>query len=540
MMRREWEVITAAERDLDDRLAVGLIGGTGVGKSTLINALAGAEISRSGDRRPTTHRVIVYRHRSTKLPESIPRGDLSEPEVLHETRALERVILLDFPDFDSVEAAHHEILGRHFPHLDVLIVLVDDVKYADLRLYALLRKLPQAPENLHGVLNKIDRLEARYPARSKQVAGEILDDFAAKLEAHAGLKLARGELLALSARNALLHRSKGEACDSGDFDRLVAGLEEYRAEKRRRAAKELNLEVRKLALFSKLRTVGLERKKAERVDHAALEIDRRRTEFERLLSEISPAILSRRERNRLVSSKLGRTASKLGFPVDLLVTAAGHLPWRRAVGEESVELGALRVRQHYKPYLDSLKNLRRELSMDLAEVAPVAGLDSFEDSLPDVGMELERCVSDRLDRLPARSRLRNHSLAAGVTLFWIWTVVHPGVDATLRRLAGETGSTWGSVIRELFLAVLSSLSPLSMVSFIVSLGVAYAITTVLVWARRVQAIEAGVTEAEELVRDRVRSVGFRTLDVAFSVLSRWRGERAELASLVGEEKPVTP
>ena len=37
--------------DLDRaRLVVGIFGGTGVGKSTLINALAGATISRSGAR----------------------------------------------------------------------------------------------------------------------------------------------------------------------------------------------------------------------------------------------------------------------------------------------------------------------------------------------------------------------------------------------------------------------------------------------------------------------------------------------------------
>ena len=33
-------------------LTMGLIGGTGVGKSTLMNALAGKEIAAAGDRRP--------------------------------------------------------------------------------------------------------------------------------------------------------------------------------------------------------------------------------------------------------------------------------------------------------------------------------------------------------------------------------------------------------------------------------------------------------------------------------------------------------
>jgi len=87
------------------------------------------------------------------------------------------------------------------PSLDVLIVVVDDVKYADLRLFQLLRSLPQSHENLHGVLNKVDRLEARYPGRWKSVAGEILDRFCGKARSPRRLPCVEGALcLAISAR----------------------------------------------------------------------------------------------------------------------------------------------------------------------------------------------------------------------------------------------------------------------------------------------------------------------------------------------------
>ena len=46
-----------------EALYVGLIGGSGVGKSTLINAIAGEQISRPSDRRPFTDKIVTYRHK---------------------------------------------------------------------------------------------------------------------------------------------------------------------------------------------------------------------------------------------------------------------------------------------------------------------------------------------------------------------------------------------------------------------------------------------------------------------------------------------
>ena len=62
---------TAADRvdaqllgDGDLVLTIALAGCTGAGKSTLINALAGASIAEAAERRPTTMRTRVYHHRS--------------------------------------------------------------------------------------------------------------------------------------------------------------------------------------------------------------------------------------------------------------------------------------------------------------------------------------------------------------------------------------------------------------------------------------------------------------------------------------------
>src|SRR6202051_4497861 len=47
-------------------LVVMLMGGTGVGKSTLLNALAGGAVAQASFQRPTTRAPVVYYHESAQ------------------------------------------------------------------------------------------------------------------------------------------------------------------------------------------------------------------------------------------------------------------------------------------------------------------------------------------------------------------------------------------------------------------------------------------------------------------------------------------
>jgi len=227
-------------RAADDRLCLGLVGGTGVGKSTLINALAGEEISPSSEVRPTTDRLVLYRHRDNPF-------SLAEDEQvrLHQAGPLQRIALADFPDFDSIEPSHRRTLARHFPKLDLLLWVVDPGKYADQAFFDWLAAAPQARVNSVFIFNKIDEYQSRYGPEASAVLSEVIGDFENKLQKHAGLD--RPMIFPLSARQALESRDQGGP-DSG-FSGLLGLIADLKEKKRRLAVKELNLAARTRALI---------------------------------------------------------------------------------------------------------------------------------------------------------------------------------------------------------------------------------------------------------------------------------------------------
>ena len=70
-------------------LIVVLMGGTGVGKSTLLNALAGGAIAQASIKRPTTYDPVVYYHESIQNSRLDPALRLCKL-VAHSRPALEQ------------------------------------------------------------------------------------------------------------------------------------------------------------------------------------------------------------------------------------------------------------------------------------------------------------------------------------------------------------------------------------------------------------------------------------------------------------------
>ncbi len=150
-LRRQSEALDV-DRPL---LVVMLMGGTGVGKSTLLNALGGGSIAPASFARPTTRDPVVYYHESV-------RTDRLDPAlrhcrlVPHDRPGLEQKLLVDTPDVDSNDLTNRDKLLRLLPVADVVLYVGSQEKYHDRIVWDLF--LQQRKRRAFAfVLNKWDR-----------------------------------------------------------------------------------------------------------------------------------------------------------------------------------------------------------------------------------------------------------------------------------------------------------------------------------------------------------------------------------------------
>jgi energy-coupling factor transporter ATP-binding protein EcfA2 len=136
-------------------LVVMLMGGTGVGKSTLLNALAGGPVAEASFTRPTTRDPVVYYHESVK-PERLDPALQHCRLVPHDRPGLEQKVIVDTPDLDSNDVVNREKLKAMLPVADVVLYVGSQEKYHD-RLGWDLFKEQRKRRAFAFVLNKWDR-----------------------------------------------------------------------------------------------------------------------------------------------------------------------------------------------------------------------------------------------------------------------------------------------------------------------------------------------------------------------------------------------
>ncbi len=158
-----------------DAVVIALAGGTGSGKSSLLNALVAEPVVPVGITRPTTLRSTAVVPADTDIDFSRLTANLGVDEVVR-SRALTSTILVDLPDFDSVETAHRHIVDRVLPAVDAVLWVFDPEKYADRVVHdSYLSNLAPYEDQFIFVLNQVDRIGADADA--------VRDDLASKLTA---------------------------------------------------------------------------------------------------------------------------------------------------------------------------------------------------------------------------------------------------------------------------------------------------------------------------------------------------------------------
>jgi hypothetical protein len=190
---------------LEAPLVVATLGGTGTGKSALVNALVGAEVTETGRARPTTQRPILI-CRPDITPETLGIAEDSVELVQRELPTLRDMVILDCPDPDTTEeegpGSNLTRLREILPHCDVLLVTGTQQKYRSARVAEELAAAAPGARlvfvQTHADLEQDIRKDWQTVLQDQYATGHLflVDSLAALADAKNGLA-PRGEFAAL-------------------------------------------------------------------------------------------------------------------------------------------------------------------------------------------------------------------------------------------------------------------------------------------------------------------------------------------------------
>ena len=145
--------------DIDAPLLVLLLGPTGAGKSSLINTIAGAEVSQAGVLRPTTRDAVLYasENDSRRILASSRLAAIAKDrlKLAAAPAGSDGVAVIDAPDVDSVERDNRDLADVLVEVSDLCVFVTTATRYADLVPWEVLRRVRERGLPLVVVLNRV-------------------------------------------------------------------------------------------------------------------------------------------------------------------------------------------------------------------------------------------------------------------------------------------------------------------------------------------------------------------------------------------------
>lgn len=226
LLRRVLDRVQTLRIRLEAPLVVATFGGTGTGKSTLVNALVGTEVTASGRQRPTTRRPILIAHPDTELEAlGLPHEDFDVQRAVSDL--LRDVVIIDCPDPDTSETdgtgTNLDRLRHILPHCDVLIYTSTQQKYRSARV---VDELAEAATGCRLVF--------------VQTHADLDDDIRADWREHLGDRYEIPDVFYVDSLKALEEQRAGQQ-PSGEMRRLIDLLTRQLAATERSTVRRANV-----------------------------------------------------------------------------------------------------------------------------------------------------------------------------------------------------------------------------------------------------------------------------------------------------------